>query len=76
MNNQVREQMKNLFSQEATQRTENISAEVWHVEKDVEQDSYKNHCIQNKWSQITEISFTTKQSASQITRTDFCTYHM
>lgn len=55
MNKQAREQMKNLFSQQATQRTENISAEVWHVGKDIEQESYKIHCIQNKWSQITEI---------------------
>jgi hypothetical protein len=33
--------MKNLFSLEATQRTEHISAEVWHVEKGIEQKPYK-----------------------------------
>ena len=45
--------MKNLFSQEATQKTEHISAEVWHVEKDIEQEPYNSKAIKKQLQYFT-----------------------
>ena len=45
--------MKNLFYQEATQKTEHISAEVWHVEKDIEQEPYKGKAIKKQLQHFT-----------------------
>ena len=45
--------MKNLFYQEATQKTEHISAEVWHVEKDIEQEPYNGKAIKKQLQYFT-----------------------
>ena len=58
--------MKNLLSQEATQKTEHISAEIWHVEKDIEQEPYKGKAIKKQLHHFTPKILQYKQHTSTI----------